>query len=278
MADDAAVTADDHVDALLDEAERRPFVGWDFSWLQGRLDSQPLPWDYTATVLGHGHRSPDLLDLGTGGGEWLAALPYRPPRTVATEAWPPNVAIAKARLEPLGVAVVQVQPARDNTGQPVEGKASPLPFGDEAFHLVVDRHESFDVDEVARILVPRGWFITQQVDAGNDAEYRALFGIKSPEVDPDGRWESWLPDQLEHAGLHVVEQSSAPLVQVIRDVGALAWGLKAIPWMVPDFSIDRYRTRLREIQQRIDREGPITVRQRRFWVRAQKRDQPDPHG
>jgi SAM-dependent methyltransferase len=265
------VTPHDHIDALLDEAERRPFIGWDFSWLEGRLDSQGLPWDYTATVVGYARRSPDLLDLGTGGGEWLAALPYRPPRTVATEAWPPNVAIAKAHLEPLGVGVVQVQPVRDNTGRPVEGKASPLPFADEAFHLVVDRHESFEVDEVARVLVPQGWFITQQVDAGNDNEYRELFGIKSPEPDIASRWESWLPDQLERAGLHVIEHASAPLVQVIRDVGALAWNLKAIPWMVPDFSIDRYRARLRKIQEQIDIDGPIAVRQHRFWLRARKR-------
>lgn len=31
--------------------------------------------------------------------------------------------------------------------------------------------------EVARIVVG-GWFITQQVDAGNDREYRAFFGIQ----------------------------------------------------------------------------------------------------
>src|SRR5205809_733348 len=207
--------APDRVDALLDEAERQPFVGWDFSWLRGRLESQPLPWDYTATIVEHARRSPDLLDLG---GEWLAELSYRPPRTVATEAWGRNVAIAGARLRPLGVDLVQVAPAWDNSGKPVEGTASPLPFPDQAFHLVVDRHESFDVGEVARILVPGGWFITQLVDAGNDLEYRALFGIESPEPDPKDRWASWLPGQLEHAGLHVVEQASAPLVQVVRDV------------------------------------------------------------
>src|SRR5207247_8790407 len=108
----------DRVDALLDAAERQPCVGWDFTWLRGRLGSQPLPWDYTASVVEHARSSPDLLDLGTGGGEWLAELSYRPPRTVATEAWGPNVAIASARLRPLGVDVVQVAPARDNTGKP----------------------------------------------------------------------------------------------------------------------------------------------------------------
>ena len=261
----------DCVDELLDEAERQPFQGWDFSWLEGRIVSLPLPWDYTTVVVAHARRSPDLLDLGTGGGEWLAALPYRPPRTVATEAWPPNVAIAKARLEPLGIEVVQVPPARDNTGRPVEGAAATLPFADGSFHLVVDRHESFEVGEVARILVPDGWFITQQVDAGNDNDYRALLGMQAPEPRGENRWANWLPSQLEGAGFEVVEHASAPLVQHIQDVGALAWNLKAIPWMVPGFTIAGYRARLHELQERIDRNGPIVVRQQRFFVRARKR-------
>src|SRR5438128_4446258 len=186
----------DRIDAMLDLAERQPFVGWDFSWLRGRVDAEPLPWDYTATVVEHARRSPDLLDLGTGGGEWLASLGYRAPRTVATEAWPPNVEIARHRLEPLGVDVVQVDPARDNTGRPIEGVASQLPFPDRSFHLIVDRHESFEVTEVARILVAGGWFVTQQVDAGNDREYRALFGIDEPEPGAEARWASWMPRQL----------------------------------------------------------------------------------
>jgi hypothetical protein len=60
------------VDALIDEAERQPFTGWDFSWIEGRIIADPLPWDYTAAVVNAARHSPDLLDLGTGGGEWLA--------------------------------------------------------------------------------------------------------------------------------------------------------------------------------------------------------------
>lgn len=261
----------DRIDELLEEADRQPVVGWDFNWMRGRLDSLPLPWDYTASVVAHARQSADLLDLGTGGGEWLAALPHRPSRTIATEAWPPNVKVAKARLAPLGIGVVQVAPARDNTGKPVEGPGPQLPFVDNSLHLVVSRHESFEISEVARILAPGGWFITQQVDAGNDVEYRALFNVDQPAVDLESRWAAWLPRQLTSAELEVVEYDSAPLVQLIRDVGALAWNLKAIPWMVPGFSIQTHRARLREIQSRIDRDGPIAVRQRRFWVRARKR-------
>jgi len=260
----------DRIDALLDEAERQPFVGWDFSWLRGRLDSRPLPWNYTGEVVARASESPDLLDLGTGGGEWLASLVYRPPRTVATEAWPPNVAVAKNRLTPLGVHVVQVEPARDNSGKPVKGKPRALPFSNGSFHLVVSRHEAFEVSEIARILTPGGWFITQQADAGNDDDYMRLIGLDPPPVHPADRWAAWLPAQLGAAGLTVVGFDSAPLVQVIRDAGAFAYNLKAIAWMVPDFSIERYRSQLRNVQERIDRDGPIEVRQHRFWIQATK--------
>lgn len=258
------------VDELLAAAERQPFTGWDFGWINERIVADPLPWDYDETVVTHARRSPDLLDLGTGGGEWLAELPYRPPRTVATEAWPPNLGIAKARLEPLGVEVVRVPSARDNTGKPVSGLSTRLPFADASFHLTVDRHESFEPSEVARVLARRGWFITQQVDVHNDDGYRELFGLE-PESDPGDPWEAWMPAQLRRVGFDIVEHASAPLVQHIHDVGALAYGLKAIPWMVPGFTIAKYRDRLRELQAEIDRDGPLVVHQRRFFVRAQKR-------
>lgn len=79
---------------LLGEADARPVTGWDFSWLGNRLVTEPLPWDYGAMLAEHAARSADMLDLGTGGGERLAALESRPPRTVATEGWPPNVDLA----------------------------------------------------------------------------------------------------------------------------------------------------------------------------------------
>jgi hypothetical protein len=170
----------------------------------------------------------------------------------------------------MGVQIVQVEPARDNTGKPVPDRPRVLPFVDGAFHLVVSRHEAFEVSEVVRILGPGGWFITQQVDAGNDDDYLRLMDVAPEPVDPADRWASWCPGQLKAAGLQVVRYDSAPLVQVIRDVGALAWNLKAIAWMVRGFSIAGYRDRLRAIQKQIDRDGPITVRQLRFWIEATK--------
>lgn len=80
-----------------------------------------------------------------------------------------------------------------------------------------------------------------------------------------------MPMQLEEAGFEVVEHLSAPFVQHIHDIGALAYGLRAIAWMVPGFSVATHRARLRELQSEIDRNGPITVRQQRFFARARRR-------
>lgn len=87
---------------LLEEAARTPFRGWDFSWLSDRISVEPPPWSFDDVVAGLIVHAGDMLDMGTGGGEWLISLPRRPPRTVATEAWKPNVPIAADRLLPLG--------------------------------------------------------------------------------------------------------------------------------------------------------------------------------
>jgi SAM-dependent methyltransferase len=61
------------------------------------------------------------------------------------------VPIAKERLEPLGVEVFQIE--NDNE----------LPFANETFDFVLNKHESYSVSEVKRILRPDGLFLTQQV-------------------------------------------------------------------------------------------------------------------
>ena len=94
---------------LVQEAWEAPFSGWDFSWLNGRYHEDPPSWNYRDVVLRHlarGVRS--LLDMGTGGGEFLSGLAPLPEDTCATEAYAPNVPIARARLEPLGVQVAQI--------------------------------------------------------------------------------------------------------------------------------------------------------------------------
>ncbi len=36
---------------LVTEGWSHPTEGWDFSWIGSRIQEDPLPWDYTATVI-----------------------------------------------------------------------------------------------------------------------------------------------------------------------------------------------------------------------------------
>lgn len=86
-------TGDTDLRAYLLAEYEQPFSGWDFSRLAGRRESlRPHDtWDYTATVRRAMGGATALLDMDTGGGEFLATLAPLPPDTVAIEGYPPNV-------------------------------------------------------------------------------------------------------------------------------------------------------------------------------------------
>lgn len=120
---------------LISESEH-PFSGWDFSYIADRVVNAPLTWSYTSTILPLIRDAESLIDMGTGGGEFLASLIPLPKHTCATESYEPNVPIAKKRLEALGVKVFFCK------------DKDKLPFKDEEFDLVINRHEDYSEKEV----------------------------------------------------------------------------------------------------------------------------------
>jgi hypothetical protein len=72
-------------DELIAEALDGPIRGWDLSWLEGRADEALPPWDYAAMVREAAASSRRMLDVDTGGGEFLARLAPFPGSVVATE-------------------------------------------------------------------------------------------------------------------------------------------------------------------------------------------------
>ena len=251
---------------LVAEAQAAPVSGWDFSWLTARSSTAGrLPWDYRAEVARHAAEAASLLDMGTGGGEWLAKLTPHPPYTVATEGWPPNVPVAARRLRQAGIRLVQDEGAADNAAEdPDRGR---LPFRDGAFTLVINKHEAFLAAEVGRVLALGGTFVTQQVDTRTyDGLYHAL-GLQVPEEPV-----SWLPlaeRQLRDAGLVVRQAVAGEELDRFADVAAIIYYLRLVSWAVPGFTVERFAGRLRELH---DTPGawPVTVRQRRFLVVATK--------
>jgi hypothetical protein len=198
----------------------------------------------------------------TGGGEWLSSLRARATITVATEGWQPNVAVAAARLSPLGIPVVYTEGATDNHRQEPGDPAGRLPFRTDAFDLVTNRHESFRATEVARVLRREGTFLTQQTHSGSQ-QFHELLGSEPPgvqELELD-----MIVVQLQDAGLSIDEAEIGTATTLFADIGALAWYLRSVPWAVPGFTVSTYRQALLRLHN-----GPIRVPHRRFWLRAHK--------
>lgn len=210
-----------------------------------------------------------MLDLGTGGGEVLASLSYRPELTVATEAYPPNVPIAAQRLRPLNISVIQVGGAPDNNQQ-ASSESTILPFKDSSFHLVINRHESYVAGEIARMLRPHGHFVTQQVGQQRYNDFHQLLNVPVP-LDTHPPWDLKLAKaQLEEVGLHIVDSGTGLETKSFLDIGAFAWYLKSVPWVIDDFSIPKYWNQLHSLHSKIENDGPLRVRFSRFWLDAVK--------
>ncbi|MDT8915897.1 class I SAM-dependent methyltransferase [Amycolatopsis sp. PS_44_ISF1] len=244
---------------LVAEASAVSVAGWDFSWLEGRATEQRPSWGYQRLIGERLAQVESALDIQTGGGEVLAGVPVLPPLTVATESWPPNLAKAAARLEPRGGVVVA------DTDEP------PLPFQDTTFELVVSRHPVRAWwDEIARVLRPGGTYLSQQVGPASVFELVEYFlGPQSAQV-RRGRHPEDARAAAERAGLEVVDLRPEALRTEFFDVGAVIYFLRKVIWMVPGFTVEAYRPRLRELHEQL-RDGPFVATTTRFLIEARKR-------
>ncbi len=240
--------------------ERQPFIGWDFSYLEslGRMIEEQAPWSYTTRAAELLQRSAAALDMGTGGGERLLTLrAHWPKKMVATEDYPPNFALATARLAPLGVTVVRAELSND----------APMPFADGEFDLVLNRHSGFNCHEVARMLAPGGTFFTQQVDGLWAHDLMAVFGARP-------QWpEAVLArngPKLEAAGLTLVHTETWAGKLTFTDVGAIVYYLRAVPWLVPGFSVATHPEGLLRLQDRLERGDSLVFAARKYLIEARK--------
>lgn len=64
--------ASSSAEQLLEETRKVPFRGWDFSVLGERVVVEPPPWSFEQLVYDEAARAASMLDMGTGGGEWLS--------------------------------------------------------------------------------------------------------------------------------------------------------------------------------------------------------------
>jgi SAM-dependent methyltransferase len=253
---------------LIAEGESVSVEGWNFSWFDGRATEERPPWGYAHLLGGRmaalaGKPGAAALDLQTGGGEVLATIPAAPPTLVATESWPPNLAVARRNLARLGARVVAVpEPGSD------------LPFPDRSFDLVVSRHPvTVRWDEVARMLKPGGTYFSQDVghpSVGELSEF--MLGAAYPRKGPDEptRDPKWSVRAAEQAGLDLVDLREFRGRMEFFDVAAVVVFLRKVIWIVPGFTVATYRDRLRALHEQIERDGPFLATSVRFLIEACK--------
>ena len=247
-------------ETLIRQAEEAHFQGWDFSWLKDRKTSLQIPWDYETRVRQRMQGINAMLDLGTGGGEFLSQLATFPQHTCATEGYGPNVVVAKERLQPLGIHVVNTSTDPENCS---------LPFADGEFELIISRHDEYVAAELYRVLQTGGYFVTQQ--CGGYGLNDLIEWFKGPgSVEP----MDWTLDvavaELEQLGFGICDAQEACPRVTFSDVGAIVYYLRGIPWLVSDFTVDGYRKRLLDVHERIQEYGGFTVTDQRFFVEAMK--------
>ena len=232
--------------------------GWVFSHIDGRYTEQDdLPWDYRAVI--EEYLAPDMkiLDIDTGGGEFLLSLNHPHENTAAMENYPPNVELCKEVLLPLGIDF-----------RAGDGKDK-LPFEDGRFDMVINRHGDFRAEEINRVLKPGGLFITQQVGAENDRELVALL-CGETEIPFPEQYLELTSRKLKDVGFAILRGEECFRPIRFFDVGALVWFARIIQWEFPDFAIDTHINNLLNAQKILEEQGCINGSIHRFLLVAQK--------
>ena len=154
-------------------------------------------------------------------------LPFRPRCTIATEAWPPNVA-GRAR----GTSVRSVCRSYATRAQPTTTYRPRTRRVDVCRSATVP---SISSSTATRRSWPARWracsrrtaiFVTQQVDNGNLDDLFGLLERDGARLDP-----SWLPlavEQIAGAGLEITDARAGVETYRFADVGALAWYVAAV--------------------------------------------------
>lgn len=231
--------------------------GWDFSHVDGRVVEDALPWDYREQILHYLKPEMQILDIDTGGGEFLLSLhhPYR--NTSATENYLPNIELCQNTLLPLEIDF-----------RSADGKGT-LPFENERFDLVLNRHGDLNPEEIYRVLKPGGIFITQQVGAENDRELVELLCGHTDLPFPD-QYLKIISDQFSQTGFETLDGRECFRPIRLYDVGALVWFARIIEWEFPGFSVERCQDQLLHAQATLDEEGCIEGRIHRILMIARK--------
>ena len=232
---------------------------WDFSHIYGKYEEEKdLPWDYSGMIRRYLLPEMKLLDIDTGGGEFLLSLKYPLCHLSATEAYLPNVELCKEKLLPLGVDFKEAD------------ASVRLPFDNETFDIVINRHGAFNENEIWRVLKPNGIFITQQVGAENDRELVELLLNEAPPLPFPKQYLHTVQQAFQEVGFTTLEAEEIYRPIKFWNVGALVWFAHIVEWEFPNFDVKECLENLYHAQEVLEKNGVIEGRIHRFLYVAKK--------
>ena len=185
--------------------------GWNFSHIHGRYEEEnDLPWNYENIVKQYLKDDYDLLDYDTGGGEFLLSLNHPFENTFATEGYPPNVQLCKEKFNTLNIHFKECH------------NPSHIPFENESFDIIINRHGDFDAQEIYRLLKKDGLFITEQVGEDNDRDLvkMVLLDVEKPFPHMNLKEQSKI---FQETGFQILDKGEAYRPIVFYDIGAFVW-------------------------------------------------------
>ncbi len=232
--------------------------GWDFSHINNRYDEEnDLSWDYKEVIKEYLKPEFKLLDVDTGGGEFLLSLEHPLTNLSATENFDPNVELCKDKLLPLGIDFKKADGLDE------------LPFDDESFDIIINRHGDFNAKDIYRLLKKGGLFITEQVGAENDRELvKLLLGdidLPFPE-----QYLGKISEKFKSEGFEIVKAEEEFRPIKFYDVGALVWFARIIEWEFPEFSVDKCLDNLYKAQKIVEEQGSVDGRIHRILLVCMK--------
>jgi hypothetical protein len=142
-----------------------------------------------------------------------------------------------------------------------------MPFRDNEFGLILNCHAGFNPWETSRILAPGGIFFTQQVHGLSTYDLTSFFNEIPPYTEATP--EFYIP-RLKAAGLTIHDCKEWSGNMTFSDVGALVYYLKAIPWVVPGFSVVNHFQYLLKLERQVKEGNPLSFTARRYLIEACK--------
>ena len=203
-------------------------IGWDFSRMRDRRAARP--WDYETVVPSIVADDAEVLDQGTGGGELILRLAGSFKTCLAIDRSGDMLADATRNLLRSGVSNITF--ARMDTAA--------LGLADASFDAVINRHAQFNPAEIARVLRPGGYFVTQQVPADRNAG--TLFDCFEWGGDFPDDWLVPMRTQVqefEREGLRIVGLADYSIDWWIEDVESLLFWLPSVPTPA-EFDLERH--------------------------------------